>query len=245
MSSALEVSKLYEGTTELRFHKDGSSYNGWSYGKPNSVGGIGVQHDIYNASDKTMKYITFVYLAYNQVGDIVSCKTSHKQEGICKLTGPIEVNEKTNVEWNVIWYNPTITKVKIKEVIIQYIDGTEETINGADLKNIDDKDSVYYEKRGKQEARDELKKAYMSFMVLSCLEAAKEDEETKFHVNQGLLLLVIEVLSFFIVAIPFVGGILFLVLLTLSIVFSIKGIADIKNHRQNEIPFIGKFKILK
>ena len=253
MSSALEIGHLFVGTTELKFHNDGSSYEGWSYGKPNNVGGIGVKHEIYNASDKAMKYLTCVYLPYNQVVDVVSSTTTGESEARCKLTGPFSPNEKSEVQWEVLWYNSTVTKVKIKEVIIQYMDDTEETISGDDLKDISNKESVYYETRGKQEEADRaensrksaLRKAYICFMVFTCLKKAKEDEETKFHANQGLLLFIMEVIAIIIGNVPHVGGFISLALWVIAIVFSIKGIVDINNNRQNEIPLIGKIKILK
>ena len=100
--STLEVGRLYPGTTELKFRSDGSSYEGWSYGKPNNVDGIGVKHEYYNASDKTMKYITFVYVPYNRVGDAVACSTSGTVEARGKLTGPIQPNTKSSIEWEVL-----------------------------------------------------------------------------------------------------------------------------------------------
>ena len=240
--STLEVGRLMPGTTELKFRDNGSSYEAWSVGHHNNVGGIGVKHEYYNASDKTMKYITFVYVPYNRVGDVVACSTTGTVEARGKLTGPIQPNTKSSIEWEVLWYNPTITKVVLKEVIIQYADDSEETLSGEDIKNIDSTDSVYYKKRGKKE---QTRKAYMSIMVLSCLNKAKQDETIKFHTNQGLLLLIAEVLALFIGVIPFVGGIISLVIWAFAIVFSIKGILDINNNKQNEIPLIGKIKLLK
>lgn len=271
MSNALEVGSLQLGTTELRFTSSGSSYEGWSYGKPNVAGGIGVKHEIYNASEKSMKYITFVYVPYNQVGDVVACTTTRTIEARGKLTGPVNPNEKSEVQWEVLWYNPTITNVKLKEVIIQYMDDTQVSINGEDIKNIYSHDSVYYEKRGKQEeanraeaakAREEKKKAdeekkkaekekekakncYKSFLVLINLAEAKNNEELKFHVNQGLWLLIIEIASLLVCGIPFVGGYLFLALLIVAIIFSVKGVKAVDKEDQFEIPFLGKIKLIK
>ena len=158
MSAALEIGKLCPGTTELMFSGNGSSYEGWT-SSPNEVGGIGVRHTVYNASDKSMKYITFVYVPYNRVGDPVASKVGGDVEARGKLTGPLEPNGKANVEWKILWYNPTIAEVKLKEVIVQYMDGTEETIKGEDILDIDSPESVYYQKRGKQERASAAEKA--------------------------------------------------------------------------------------
>lgn len=271
MSNVLEVGILTPGTTELMFTRSGSSYKGWSYGKPNVAGGIGVKHEIYNASEKGIKYITFVYVPYNQVGDAVACTTTGQIEVRGKLTGPIKPDEKSEVQWDVLWYNPTITKVTLKEVIIQYMDDTQITINGEDIKNIDSHDSVYYEKHGKQEeairaaaakAREEKRKAeeekikadkekenakncYKSFLVLKNLKEAKNNENIRFHTNQGLILFALEVLGFILGNIPHVGVFIALALWIFAAIFSVKGIIDIKKGVKNELPLIGKIKLLK
>lgn len=143
--SALEVGILDVGTTELRFLESGHSYEGWNYGKSNAAGGIGVKHNIYNASNKSMKYITFVYVPYNKVGDAVASTTSGEIEVRAKLTGPFNPHQESEVQWPVLWYNPTIVEVKLKEVLIQYMDGSEEIIGAKDIDCMDRTGSAYYE----------------------------------------------------------------------------------------------------
>ena len=103
---------------------------------PNSAGGVDVFHEIYNATEKEMKYITFTYLPYNSVGDLVACSIKKTSEAICKLTGPFAPGKSTYVDWKNVWYNSTIQKVKLKEVKIQYMDDTEEIIDGESLIDI-------------------------------------------------------------------------------------------------------------
>ncbi len=248
MSAALEIGTLYPGSVELKFSEGGGSYEGWTH-KPNAFDGVGVKHEVYNASDKRMKYITFVYIAYNSVGDVVSCKVSGKVEARGRLTGPVEPYEKTEVRWEALWYNPTIDKVELKEVIIQYMDDTEETIKGEDIVNINNHESVYYQKCGKQEQADakkeRLKFCYLSFMVFWCLSETKVDKTAKFHANQGLLLFILEVVGVLIGGIPKVGNLLSFILIVFAIVFSIKGRVDIGKNKQSRIPLIGRINILK
>lgn len=241
-----------------------------------SFDGAGVEHGYFNATDKEIKYLTFVYVPYNKVGDQVQCTMSEKSEVSCELTGPIKPYCQSRVKWEALWYNPTVTKVELVRIYIKYMDGTEETIDGADVVNMDDKQSVYYEKIGKakeeeykintekrklkeaeskrkrEEAqrRIELEKAYGCFNVLSCLDKAKNDEELKSHVNQGLWLLILEILAVIIIfiAVPivgFVGFIIGLALIIVSIVFSRKGIKAIGKNERFELPILGKIKLLK
>lgn len=187
--------------------------------------GAGVENSYFNATDKEIKYLTFVYVPYNQVGDQVQCTISKKIKASCKLTGPIKPYEQGYVTWDSLWYNPTVTRVELVQLHVEYMDGTEETIDGADVVNIYDKNSVYYEKiekpkaakraedekrraieraeREKKEAieraekarKAELMQAYLCFKVFSCLKKAKSDKEMAFHANQGLWLFFLEVIA--------------------------------------------------
>ena len=77
--SVIEISSLFPGHVEIKMLSSGSTYEGWDRG-PNHVDGIGVKHKFFNASEKRIKYLTFVYEAYNQVNDVVKCQTSGETE---------------------------------------------------------------------------------------------------------------------------------------------------------------------
>lgn len=254
MSAGVEIGKVIAGTDT----------NYWVEGYANSAGGIGAKHEYYNASDKTIKYVTFEYVPYNSVGDIVVDSISNKAEKKGKITGPIEPNEKVTAEWEILWYNPTIATAKVKSIFVQYMDGSEEVINENDIKYIDNEDSVYYEKRGRKEQADKaerdrkeqadkaendrkagLKKSYLSFLVFTRLGAAKTDETAKFHANQGLLLFIIEVIAVLVSFIPVAGGWISFALWAFAIAFSIIGIVNVKNNKEKEVPLVGKIKLLR
>ncbi len=121
--------------------------------KPNSAGGVGVEHFYYNGSEKEIKYLTFTYVPYNSVGDVVYCTVSGQDEARIKITGPIAAGEKAKkltVSEDALWYNTTITTVKIKSAHIQYMDASEATIAGEDILSIDDKSSEYYKNIGQR-----------------------------------------------------------------------------------------------
>lgn len=254
MSAGVEIGKVIAGTES----------NYWIEGYANSAGGIGAKHEYYNASDKTIKYVTFEYVPYNTVGDIVVDSVSHQAEKRGKITGPIEPNEKVTAEWDILWYNSTISTVKVKSIFVQYMDGSEEVINEEDIKFIENEDSVYYERRGKEEIakqeeeeakrKESIEKAglrksytlsYISFLVFFTLKNIKTDEVAKFHANQGLLLFIVEVIAVLVSYIPYVGGWLSFALWALAIVFSIVGIVNVQHDKQKEVPVIGKIKLLK
>ncbi len=238
---------------------------GYPLPKTNSAGGVSVSQSYFNASGKTMKYITFTYIPYNSVKDMVYCTISKKAKVSGKLTGPVRPNAYGFVEWDNLWYNPTITKVLVDEVTVEYMDGTIETIIGEDIVNLRSDDSVYKKmkdeenreieekhkeeialKKALKEKKTALKRAYKFFMVFACLSKLKDDEEMKFHANQGLSLFILEILSIILgIIIPYVGVAITIVMLIVAIFFSYMCCTAIDNDKRCEIPLISKIKYFK
>lgn len=67
----------------------------------------------------------------------------------------------------------------------------------------------------------------------------------KYHSNQGLLLLILSIVSSFITIIPILGWILGLIGLIVSFVFFIMGIINVVKGRVKPLPLIGKYKLIK
>ncbi len=94
--------------------------------------------------------------------------------------------------------------------------------------------------------------AYLSWLVLIPLFAAKESKFARYHCNQGIMLAIAEIIVWVIFGIlsiiPYVGFI-FIVLNSLislvCLVFAVTGIINAANGKAKELPFIGKFNILK
>ena len=94
--------------------------------------------------------------------------------------------------------------------------------------------------------------AYLSWLVLIPLFAAKESKFARYHCNQGIVLAIAEIIVWVIFGIlsiiPYVGWI-FIVLNSLislvCLVFAVTGIINAANGKAKELPFIGKFNILK
>lgn len=94
--------------------------------------------------------------------------------------------------------------------------------------------------------------SYLSLLVLFPLIAMRDSKFVKFHVNQGLVLAIAEILAYFAVRIisyiPIVRiglGIVRLVLVLLFVVLSLLGIINAANGKAKELPFIGKIRLIK
>lgn len=106
---------------------------GWQ-NRPNSAGGVSVKITFRNDSEKTIKYIVFVTKPYNSVNDFVSSQYDH-QNGRLQCTGPIAPGATQNgVFWENCWYNHSIVGAKILRAEIIYMDGTEEVVEGNQIK---------------------------------------------------------------------------------------------------------------
>lgn len=107
--------------------------DGW-YSGPNSAGGVSVTFGFTNTGSKTIKYADFYFIPYNAVGDAVGCRTRRVSETSVQYTGPLGPGQScTGAIFSNAWYNNTIRSVKVSKVVIQYTNGTEETIKGSDI----------------------------------------------------------------------------------------------------------------
>lgn len=100
---------------------------------PNSAGGVDVKGTVRNTGSKTIKYITIRFIPYNQVGDAVGCSIKNVSEYGLQITGPINPNAGHFFWGENMWYNHSIRTVKVSRAEIQYMDGTEEVIQGSDI----------------------------------------------------------------------------------------------------------------
>ncbi len=123
----ISISGLKVGHQEF---KDG--YEQFANG-PDSVGGVGVQFSFRNEGEKTIKYVTISFIPYNQVDDAVSSSIGGRSEFGIICTGPIAPNKKQSGRCECIWYNYSITSVRVSKAEIEYMDGTTEVIDGTSI----------------------------------------------------------------------------------------------------------------
>ena len=94
--------------------------------------------------------------------------------------------------------------------------------------------------------------AYVSWLVVIPLLFARNSKFARFHVNQGLVLaiaeLVIVVVCGILDGIPLIGWIFSLIESLVGLVcliFAIIGVVNVVNGRAKELPFVGSFRIMK
>lgn len=94
--------------------------------------------------------------------------------------------------------------------------------------------------------------AYISWLVLVPIFAAKGSKFARFHANQGLVLAIAEIICWVVLGllgnIPFIGWLFGIIDGLLSLVFvgfAVIGIVNASNGKVKELPIVGKFRILK
>ncbi len=94
--------------------------------------------------------------------------------------------------------------------------------------------------------------AYLSWLVLIPLFAAKDSRFARFHVNQGIILAIIEIAIALVRAIlggiPLIGWIIRLAVGLISIavlILAIIGIVNAVQGKAKELPIVGSFRIIE
>jgi uncharacterized membrane protein len=84
--------------------------------------------------------------------------------------------------------------------------------------------------------------AYLGVLIIiPFLTDSHKDPFVKFHIKQGLVLIIMEVIATFLNVIPFLGWLIGFVLWIAALVFIITGIMNVLAHREKELPIIGKY----
>lgn len=93
---------------------------------PNSADGVDCNIEVEYINNKTIKYVTYEFEAYNAVGDKVRGRIGNEDKLYGKVTGPIMpmVGGKIHY-WENVWYNSTIVCIKLIRIDVEYIDGTK------------------------------------------------------------------------------------------------------------------------
>lgn len=86
--------------------------------------------------------------------------------------------------------------------------------------------------------------AYLGILILVPVFGAKDSRFARFHINQGLILLLCEVACSVLSAIP-VLGFVFIIVNVMLFVLAIMGIINTATGKAKELPLIGKFKLVK
>jgi len=84
--------------------------------------------------------------------------------------------------------------------------------------------------------------AYIGVLVLvPFLTGAQKDPFVKFHVKQGLVLLIAEIAAMAIGTFPFIGPVFSSLIGLACLVLSIVGIINVVNRQEKELPVVGEW----
>ena len=84
--------------------------------------------------------------------------------------------------------------------------------------------------------------AYLGILIIiPFLTEAKNDPFVKYHTKQGLTLVILEVISWFVGVIPFIGWMVGWILWLVTIVLANIGIINVMNGQEKELPLIGHY----
>jgi uncharacterized membrane protein len=82
-------------------------------------------------------------------------------------------------------------------------------------------------------------------IIIPFLTDAKEDPFVKYHIKQGLALIIFEVIGWvagwFLVWIPVLGWLIMMLWWLATLVLAIVGILNVLNGHEKELPFIGQY----
>ena len=86
--------------------------------------------------------------------------------------------------------------------------------------------------------------SYIWILFIIPLVSAPQSKFAKFHANQGLVLFICWVIASVLVALPIIRYFSFLLYLV-GLVYMVIGITNANSGKAKELPFIGKFRIIK
>jgi hypothetical protein len=84
--------------------------------------GTGIRFSVLNPTDKTIKYIWFTVAGINAVDDPVGAPET------VKAIGPLEAGASGEYRFEYVWYTDIVETAKIRQIKVQYTDGTQKVI---------------------------------------------------------------------------------------------------------------------
>lgn len=95
--------------------------------------GTGFRVSVHNSTKKAIKYVTFIVLGLNAVGDPVVDRLKGRNQTLRGI-GPIEPDETSSYSKDYMWMTDIVESHKIQSIKVEYMDGTSKLIT--DLKRI-------------------------------------------------------------------------------------------------------------
>ena len=111
--------------------------------RPDSAGGVDLQIEFTNTSEKTIKYVTFWATTYNRVGDKAYDRVGKGATKSLQYIGPMEPGytnarkaafggSKTKRYWDNVWYSTTLHVQLSTKLKSEYMDRTKRLITDKD-----------------------------------------------------------------------------------------------------------------
>ncbi len=83
--------------------------------------------------------------------------------------------------------------------------------------------------------------SYLGILIIVPILVDKDNEFVKFHIKQGLVLLIVGIATMFIGIVPIIGWLLAPFILLACLIFAIIGIINVLGKKKKELPVIGKY----
>ena len=90
--------------------------------------GVTAKFEVFNPTNKTIKYVTFYVSGINAVGDKVYNIRQQNYVSEFRGVGPIKTKESASYEWEYAWFTDVVETLKIIKIKIQYMDGSAKTV---------------------------------------------------------------------------------------------------------------------
>lgn len=129
-SDILRSVKIEKALTFLNSCKSkGLAILNWSfYDESEYTEGTSAKIEVYNPTNKTIKYLWFSFIGYNAVDDIVVSNKTGLKTITTKGVGPIKPSENASYDYKYVWFTDLIETAKISQIKVQYMDGSFKTI---------------------------------------------------------------------------------------------------------------------
>jgi len=109
------------------------------------------------------------------------------------------------------------------------------------------KDEEAQEESSKEDAKKEEKGnaiavlSYLGILVIIPILTNKDDDFVKFHIKQGLVLLIVWVFNMFVGVVPILGWIIAPLIALVLLVFVVIGIINVLSGKKKQLPLIGQY----
>ena len=89
-----------------------------------------------NTSNKTIKYVDFEVIPYNRVDDITYSTIDQSSQKIIQVVDYISPNARYKAKWKAVWFNSSISYMKINSIKITYSDNATEIIKNSQISGL-------------------------------------------------------------------------------------------------------------